>query len=205
LAVGRDDTSGASTSNFSAVVVGIEMASSMFSGGDKKKKDGSTFSSMFQSKEDKGPTMDDACPKMNRTQRLYGFFGCMILGALFSFFGWLMLIGASKDRKKVSYFAVFYGFGQIIAVCSTCFLSGPKRQCKRMFDKTRRGATAFYLGMILLVMAVALARPDLWPLVIFLMIIQFAAAIWYAASYIPYGRRILTDLFKRICLCGAVK
>ena len=74
-----------------------------------------------------------------------------------------------------------------------------------MFDKTRRGATCFYLFMILVVMAVAIAKPELWPLVIFLMVIQFGAAIWYAASYIPYGRRILADLFKKICLCGQVK
>jgi 1,4-dihydroxy-2-naphthoate octaprenyltransferase len=74
-----------------------------------------------------------------------------------------------------------------------------------MFDKTRRGATSFYLFMILVVMVTAIAKPELWPLVIFLMCIQFMAAIWYAASYIPYGRRILLDLFKKICLCGAVK
>ena len=80
---------------------------------------------MFNAKqEDKGPTMDDVCPKLSRTQRLYGFFGCMCCGGLLSFFGWLMLIGAAKDRKKVSYFAVFYGLGQLTAISSTCFLSG---------------------------------------------------------------------------------
>ena len=35
-------------------------------------------------------------------------------------------------------FAALYVLGNIIALCSTGFLVGPKNQCKKMFDKTRR-------------------------------------------------------------------
>ena len=50
-----------------------------------------------------------------------------------------------------------YVLGNVIALCSTGFLVGPKNQCKKMFDETRRWSAVFYLVMLITVFAVALA------------------------------------------------
>lgn len=50
-----------------------------------------------------------------------------------------------------------YVFGNCIALCATGFLVGPRNQCKKMFDKDRRWSAVFYMVMLLVVFAVALA------------------------------------------------
>jgi predicted membrane protein len=90
-----------------------------------------------------------------------------------------------------------------------------------MMKPVRRIAAIIYLGMIIVVLAVAIAvcilvfflseysfrvlttgwlqLPDLGGLVLFLAFIQFVAAVWYAASYIPYGRKIIKGFLKKVC------
>ena len=65
-------------------------------------------------------------------------------------------------------------------------------------DKKRIGAACFYIGMIIVVISCGLA--DVAPgIVILLLIIQLCAAIWYAASYFPYGRTILKNCATKPC------
>jgi len=52
-------------------------------------------------------------------------------------------------------FAAMYVLGNIIALCSTGFLVGPKNQCKKMFDEQRRWSCIFYMVMLVTVFAVA--------------------------------------------------
>lgn len=52
---------------------------------------------------------------------------------------------------------------------------------------------------ILLVILHATQVPKLGGLVLLLVFIQFVAAVWYSASYIPYGRKILTGICKKTC------
>ena len=40
---------------------------------------------------------------------------------------------------------IYFTFGNLCAIASCFFLSGPKSHCKKMIDPTRRIATAFYL------------------------------------------------------------
>ena len=42
-------------------------------------------------------------------------------------------------------FVIYFTFGNLCAIASCFFLSGPKSHCKKMIDPTRRIATAFYL------------------------------------------------------------
>jgi hypothetical protein len=36
-------------------------------------------------------------------------------------------------------------------------------------------------------------------LVIFLLLLEICAAVWYSASYIPYGRKMIISCFKNTC------
>ena len=97
-------------------------------------------------------------------------------------------------------FAVFYTFGNIVALASTGFMWGPKKQCKKMFAKTRIIATTVYLSLIVVTLVVALAPLGLQDgakvaIVIILIILQFLALTWYVLSFIPYARSMVQNCF----------
>ena len=82
------------------------------------------------------------------------------------------------------------------------FLMGPMRQFKRMFKPVRRIATAVYLGMLVITVVVAftLGHQDGGKIIVLICVfVQFCAAMWYTASYIPYGRKMLLSCLKS---CG---
>ncbi|TFJ85970.1 hypothetical protein NSK_002790 [Nannochloropsis salina CCMP1776] len=133
------------------------------------------------------------CPSLTYQQRMIGFVGCFCLGYLLSFIGTLSLISMTADG--IRNFAALYVVGNIIALCSTGFLVGPKSQCKKMFDKTRRYSTILYIIMLIVVFAVALARQNVF-LVLFLLIIQVLVAVWYTLSYVPFGRQAVVGCMQ---------
>lgn len=146
---------------------------------------------------------DKCCPNLTMQQRIMGFAGCSAFGWVLATIGTFTLIGGPTD-KNIQAFACLYVFGNIIALCATGFLLGPKTQCKKMWDPTRRYTTAFYLTMLIIVFAVGAAKQNV-GIVIFLLIIEVLAAIWYGASYIPFGRKIIiTFLRNTICKPCAV-
>ena len=75
------------------------------------------------------------------------------------------------------------------------FLLTPKRQFKNMSKPVRRWAAAIYLGMMILTVIGAFAG---WPggILMLLVFCQWCALIWYIASYIPYGQRILKNVIR---------
>jgi hypothetical protein len=90
---------------------------------------------------------------------------------------------------------MLYTFGNILSICSTGFVWGPKRQCKKMFHKTRAIATTMYLICIVstLIFATAdlgMTTPVKVSVCIGLIFLQFVALCWYCLSYIPYARQI---------------
>ena len=54
--------------------------------------------------------------------------------------------------------------------------------------------------MLIVVFAVALAKQSI-ILVLFLLFVEILAGIWYAASYIPYGRKMILAFLRKTC-CG---
>lgn len=142
------------------------------------------------------------CPKLTRMQRIYGFVGCFCAGWALALIGWFVLLGGTfSGNTDVRTFAVLYCMGNLIAISSSLFLMGPAHQCKRMFDKTRRITTCVYLGLIFLVMIIALAwqASGAVAVLIILMGCQMVAGVWYAASYIPFGRKIILSTLKGLC------
>ncbi|KAG0207906.1 hypothetical protein BGX28_000990 [Mortierella sp. GBA30] len=130
--------------------------------------------------------MDDtnpiSCFSLNRTQRLYGFGICFVLGFVITILSTLALATA-----QLGLFAVFFTLGNVISLFSTAFLIGPARQLKTMFAPVRMVASIVYLSLIIITFIVAFTIKST-ILCLVLCIIQFLALFWYSASYIPYGR-----------------
>ncbi|PON72095.1 Vesicle transport protein, SFT2-like [Parasponia andersonii] len=128
---------------------------------------------------------------LSPTQRMYAFAACLIAGLACMF---LSLIVFAKPIK----FALLFTFGNVLAVGSTAFLLGAEQQIRMMFDSVRIFATAIYLGCVVLALICAL-----WIhskiLTILAMIIEILALVWYSLSYIPFARRMVSELMIRLC------
>ncbi|XP_021909189.1 vesicle transport protein SFT2B [Carica papaya] len=133
----------------------------------------------------------DRLCSLSPMQRLYAFGACSIIGVLCMF---LSLIAFAKPIK----FAVLFTFGNVLAVGSTAFLIGPMQQIHMMFDPVRVYATAIYIGCVVMSLICAL-----WIhskiLTILAIICEICALIWYSLSYIPFARRMVSELMIRLC------
>lgn len=115
--------------------------------------------------------------------RIQGFVICFVLGFVFSIIGSILL----ALPKGLMLFALFYTLGNVMSMSSTCFLMGPWKQLKKMFNETRLFATIGVFAFMLLTLLSALW----WKkrvLAILFCICQFLAMTWYSLSYIPYAR-----------------
>ncbi|XP_061480340.1 vesicle transport protein SFT2A [Rhineura floridana] len=109
---------------------------------------------------------------------------CSILGT-----GMLWL-----PRAGPKLFAVFYTFGNIAALASTCFLMGPMKQLKKMFEPTRLIVTI----VMLLCFICTLCAVFWWGkkgLALLFCLLQSLAMTWYSLSYIPYARDAVIKCF----------
>ncbi|RXN27612.1 ribosomal S6 kinase alpha-2 [Labeo rohita] len=116
--------------------------------------------------------------------RVKWFIICFAGGVLCSILGTALLF---LPKAGIKLFAVFYTLGNIAALLSTCFLMGPFKQLKRMFEPTRLIATI----MLLLFLVLTLCAVFWWGkkgLAIIFCILQFLAMTWYSISYIPFAR-----------------
>ncbi|XP_016062977.1 PREDICTED: vesicle transport protein SFT2A [Miniopterus natalensis] len=115
--------------------------------------------------------------------RLKWFAICFVSGICFSILG----TGLLWLPGGIKLFAVFYTFGNIAALASTCFLMGPFKQLKKMFETTRLLATVIMILCFVLTLCAAL-----WwhkkGLALLFCILQFLSMTWYSLSYIPYAR-----------------
>ncbi|KAE9464712.1 hypothetical protein C3L33_03343, partial [Rhododendron williamsianum] len=80
---------------------------------------------------------------------------------------------------------------------STAFLIGPEQQMRMMLDPVRIFATAIYIGCVVLALICAL-----WIhskiLTLIAIICEICALIWYSLSYIPFARRVVSDMTIRL-------
>jgi hypothetical protein len=90
--------------------------------------------------------------------------------------------------------------GNLLSLAGTLFLTGPQSQLKRMFHKSRKLASVFYLGS-LVVTLILLLLPHFFLrglILFFLMIGQYIAIFWYCLSYIPYAREFMNNMCRRM-------
>ncbi|XP_052007389.1 vesicle transport protein SFT2A [Xyrauchen texanus] len=123
--------------------------------------------------------------------RVKWFFICFAAGILCSILGTALLF---LPKTGIKLFAVFYTLGNIAALSSTCFLMGPLKQLKRMFEPTRLIATI----LMLLFLVLTLCAVFWWNkkgLAIIFCILQFFSLTWYSISYIPFARDAIIKCF----------
>lgn len=126
------------------------------------------------------------------SNRIRGFVVCFVFGVLCSLMGSAFLAIPFKGKKL---FAVFYTFGNILSLASTCFLMGPCNQCKKMFAETRIFATIIVFVCIILTFLSAFWW-DKTGLAILFCIFQFISLTWYSLSYIPFARDAVKRCFQ---------
>eukprot|EP01031_Cornospumella_fuschlensis_P045737 gene45737-55981_t len=164
-------------------------------GGGSSSESSSILPGTFQDE----PACADMCPNLSYKHRIIGYAACTSLGFLLSLIGTFILFGGTSTAN-VRIFALLYVFGNLIALCATGFLLGPRKQCIKMWLPTRRWSTAFYLLMIIVVFVVAILKQNVF-LVLFLLVIEILAGTWYSISYIPFARRIVLTFFRSLGVC----
>lgn len=145
------------------------------------------------------PACAQCCPNMTYRQRIMGFAACSGLGWIMSTIGSCVLFGGFTE-KNITTFILLYVFGNFLSLGGTLFLCGPKKQCTKMWDKTRRWSTAFYLSMLIIVFCVAITQQHI-AVIIVMLFIEILSGIWYSASYIPFGRNVILSCLRGT-ICG---
>lgn len=120
--------------------------------------------------------------KLTRTQRLYGFVGCLAIGFVLSIVGVSMLF-----LGMLVSFVLMYTLGIVISLIGTGFLIGFFQQLKLMFKPVRVVATIVFLGSIGMVFVAAFVLSN-QLLCVIMVIVEYLAYTWYTLSYIPYAR-----------------
>eukprot|EP01107_Rhizomastix_libera_P018019 TRINITY_DN894_c0_g1_i2.p1 TRINITY_DN894_c0_g1~~TRINITY_DN894_c0_g1_i2.p1 ORF type:complete len:162 (+),score=36.14 TRINITY_DN894_c0_g1_i2:11-496(+) len=94
-------------------------------------------------------------------------------------------------------FAVLYTLSNIAYLTSTCFLMGPLKQLKKMFELNRLVSTIIYIAAMVLTLLSALVWKKPFLVIIFV-IIQSCALFWYSLSFIPFGQTIVKNAATKI-------
>ena len=93
-------------------------------------------------------------------------------------------------------FAVLFTIGNCLSMGSTMFLVGPFKQISNMFHPKRAISTVIYLATMVLTLVSALVFHSMLLCMLFI-VIQFAALIWYCASYVPFAQQMLLRMVGR--------
>ena len=127
---------------------------------------------------------------------------CCVLGYILEICGTLTLIGGPTARN-IRKFSVLYVCGNLIAIMATAFWVGPKLMCKKMWNSTRRGATAMYLVSLVLVLVLALLHVAVF-VVLLMLAVELFCAVWYTRVLRAEGAvvRQQEHVFSP-CPCGA--
>ncbi|KAG9146291.1 hypothetical protein Leryth_007991 [Lithospermum erythrorhizon] len=152
----------------------------------------SIFGGDEEDPEDDNYLLEDsqALCSLSPTQRVYAFAACLLAGLVCMFLSLIVWVNPVK-------FALLFTFGNMLAIGSTAFLMGPSQQVRMMFDPARVYATSIYIGSLVLALICALLIHSK-ILTIFAVIGEICALLWYSLSYIPFARRIVSDLTIRL-------
>ncbi|XP_047268923.1 vesicle transport protein SFT2B isoform X2 [Capsicum annuum] len=119
-------------------------------------------------------------------KRLYGFAICLTTGITCTLLSMLVFFNPIK-------FGITFSLGNLLALGSTAFLIGPKRQATMMLDPVRIYATAIYIASIIIALFCALyVRNKL--LTLLSIVLEFGALIWYSLSYVPFARSMVSKV-----------
>ena len=138
------------------------------------------------------PATDSACyaccPNLTFKQRVYGTLGCFAIGMAIGWMSWL-----SWMSNDIPSWAVLYSLGNVVSFCSSGFMFGPKRQLRNITKAYRRITVGVYFSSILLCLIGGFMQWNALLLMV-LVCVQSCALIWYIASYIPFGQKMITKI-----------
>lgn len=123
---------------------------------------------------------------LSTKQRFNGFVICFVAGLTCTFLSMLVFFNPIK-------FGITFTLGNLLALGSTAFLIGPKRQVTMMLDPVRIYATAIYLASIIIALFCALYVHNKL-LTLLAIVLEFGALIWYSLSYIPFARSMVSKV-----------
>ena len=138
-----------------------------------------------------GEDSENTCG-LTKTQRFIGFAVTAFLGI---FSGFLAIIAIALLRIKK--FGILFSICNIMIMSSTGLLVGFKKQLKSMKEQNRYIAA---IGMIVGIMTTLLFAFR-WKKrigVVVGVIVEFVSFLYYALSYVPFGRQCFTRVF-RVC------
>ena len=131
----------------------------------------------------------EMCPKLTMKQRIAGFCAFTGLGYMVAILGTLTL-SQGYSEENIQKFAQLYIGGNLIAIAASACFKGPMKLGKAMAHKKRRIGTAVWFGLMITIFVLAMQRAPL-PVIVTLLILETMAGVWYAASYIPWGRKVI--------------
>lgn len=143
------------------------------------------------------------CPQMTFSQRVVGALTTMTIGFLISMGSTLRLFELLKGNPDP--FAITYTIGNIVGICSTCFIYGPWTQAKKMFAPTRLVSTGIYLFFMGLTLFLAFYPKEVVARLLWLVLsimCQFLALVWYTLSFIPFARDLVKTCLRDRCCCS---
>lgn len=167
---------------------------------------------------------------MTLQQRITGCLVCLLVGFLISMGSTFRLIRLVEGDPMP--FATMYTIGNVLGLCSTCFLYGPVSQIKQMFAPTRycvslnapltalylygcystvsfmcrlvaTGIYLFFMGLTMFLAFYPREIPVRVMWLVFAIFGQFLALTWYTLSYIPFARQIMINICQQTCCKGA--
>mmetsp|Transcript_7148 Transcript_7148/g.14748 ORF Transcript_7148/g.14748 Transcript_7148/m.14748 type:complete len:210 (-) Transcript_7148:2191-2820(-) len=135
----------------------------------------------------------ESLPTPTLRERLLGCGTMMFCGYLLSFGSFMRLRHLFMGNPVP--IVVNVTVGNIITLCGTCFLTGPQSQLSKMFHKSRKMASMFYLGSLGFTLFLLLLPhfPFRGLLLLLLMLGQYVAITWYCLSYIPFARQFVMN------------
>lgn len=147
---------------------------------------------------------EGACPQLSLKQRIIGWAVCWGLGIILELGSFGRLVRAAfGGSAAAARFAGTYSAGNVLALLGTCFLVGPREQLDSMTSEHRMWPSLAFVGSVVLTLIVACGHKEYHGktfLVLLLVIIQWAALIWYTLSWFPRVQQVLsTCLPSWIC------
>jgi len=158
-----------------------------------------TLTPSFLRKDEDDDFSSTCCPNLGLKQRIMGCAVCFLAGQLLQFFAFTATAGVLVGHP--GRFARCYSLGNAMMITGSFFLSGPKRQCKKIKAKDRLLSFVVFISSMVLTLTVVFAHPFFGRalLILCLVAMQWCAQVWYILSYIPYGHTFGRTLVGKIC------
>merc|ERR1719491_267598 len=112
---------------------------------------------------------------------------------LFRFGRFMHLIRHGPGR-----FAIMFTIGNLLALGSTFFLAGPRRQYKKMRKSGRWVSSLLYVSAMFITLVVAFCPffHGQGLVIVVMVIVQWCTLVWYVLSYVPLAQQTCRRWFQ---------